>query len=258
MSKFIVLMYHSISSPVPEHESGFVCAKKKFDAHIKALIKKGFYFASIDEVQLHILDKKQLPEKSVLITFDDGYMDNYTNAFPILKKYNIPAIIFLVAGLIGKTNQWLSGKQWTTRKLLTWEQIEEMMNNGVSFGCHSLTHKRLTELNYEEQKKELTESKLLLEDHLGRVINFVAYPYGIYDKNTLNLVKETGYLLGFSTHSGFNSQSVDPLIIRRLEVNGNDSVQKLIWKVQFGSNNPIWITNLKYYYQQLVRRIHGD
>lgn len=250
-------MYHSISSPLLKHESGFVCEPKVFDEHMKLLKKKGYYFASINEVYQHLLNQKKLPENSVLISFDDGYMDNYINAFPILLKYKIPAVIFLVAGLIGKKNNWFSGKQWTTRELLTLDRINEMTQGEIDFECHSLNHKKLTSLDDNKQKEEIIESKKILEDRLNKNISYIAYPHGLYNQNTLDIVRDAGYLMGFSTHSGFNSENIDPFVIRRLEVNGLDSAKKLLYKVQFGMNDPTWNTKYKYYYKQLIRRING-
>ncbi|MDR0734466.1 MAG: polysaccharide deacetylase family protein, partial [Elusimicrobiota bacterium] len=124
-----------------------------------------------------MLLKKQLTPRSVMLTFDDGWLDNYTCAFPLLKKHNIKANIFLTAGLVGQNN------------MLAWSQIEEMRQSGLAeFASHGLTHKRLRALSDDDCLSELIQSKKILEQKLGRKILSFAYPYGSCDKRVRALV----------------------------------------------------------------------
>ena len=137
-----------------------------------------------------------LPKKPVLITFDDGWQDNYTNAYKILKKKNVKANIFIAYNYIGQKN------------CLTWEQIFEMKNSGlISFGSHTVNHVNLTKLKDDEIKTELTQSKKLLEEKLLQEINCFAYPKGAgaADEKIRKLVFDSGYEFDFSTKRGITS-----------------------------------------------------
>ncbi|MDR0734944.1 MAG: polysaccharide deacetylase family protein [Elusimicrobiota bacterium] len=190
----VALMYHNIEDT--DDKNAFFINPKIFKKQLEVILDKGFTPINFDQMAETVLHDAPLPAKPVVITLDDGYLNNWTRAFPILKEKNIKANIFLTCDFIG-----------VKKDYLTWEQILEMQGSGlISFGSHTLTHKRLRDLTSDEAKKEIKGSKEFLEKKLNRPIYSFCYPYGsgAFDKRIRPLVLETGYLFDFSTKKGIN------------------------------------------------------
>lgn len=193
----VVLMYHHVAlltNPADE-QYPFTVSPELFEKHLLFLKQKGY--TTISEAD--ILRARQLGtspiQKPVLLTFDDGHADNYTNLFPLLKKYQVPALIFLITDQIG------------TPGYLTPEQIQEMQQSGlVRFGSHTCSHRRLRSLSNQEIEQEVQESKKILEAKLGTSVSSFCYPFGAggFDKRVRPLVLKAGYVLDFSTKKGIN------------------------------------------------------
>lgn len=190
--KIPVLMYHSINY---EKNNILRVPKEKFAAQMKWLYENGYTTLSLDEVCDAVENKRGVPEKSVVLTFDDGYKDNYENAFPVLKKYNFKATIFMITGKIGDSKN----------GYLTAEQIREMDSRGIRVESHTVSHSDLDALSYNEQYKELSESKAALEKLLGRPVCFLAYPSGKYNADTVKAAKKAGYKMCFKMKGGIGS-----------------------------------------------------
>lgn len=194
-SKLAILMYHHIGPVTDEKERKYFISPEMFEKQICLIKEKGYYALRLEEVEEAYFQKKTLPEKSVLITLDDGWLDNYTYAFPLAKKHNIPITIFLSTALIGKEDQ-----------LLNWEQVKEMHESGqVSFSSHGAHHKRLRDLSDEEVLSELNESKNMLEDFFSSPVYSFCYPFGACDKRVRGLFKQTDYIFDFGTRKGLNN-----------------------------------------------------
>lgn len=254
MNRFVILMYHMVSEPKTAAEVKYACPPRQFEKHIQMLLSTGFTPISINAVEKYYSHNIPLPDKAFLVTLDDGFEDNYLNAFPIFQRYNIPAVIYLATGLLGKTNQWMSAPTFSERKMLSWPQIKEMAMHGISFGSHTISHPRLTELDDDSVNKELTQSKQSIEDQLGLECSHFAYPYGLLTEKTRELVQQAGFTTACSTRSGFNNTERDLLMLHRIEVYGNDSTWKLKQKVMFGINDASLPFPLKYYAQRLLAR----
>lgn len=147
-----VLNYHKVD----EQKIALSISSQEFEEQIKYLAKEGYHTITPSEMMNALEYGTPLPEKPIMITFDDGYLDNYTNAYPILKKYGFTATIFLVTGFIGNDPRFMN-----------WEEIKEMRANGFVFGSHTVNHKSLTELSYVELKNELLLSAEEIEQQLG-------------------------------------------------------------------------------------------
>lgn len=191
--RLIILMYHRISAP--QNGNAHLCVSPfNFERHLQYL-SKNFNLISLDELSNYI-EKRMYPKRdSVLLTFDDGWEDNYTNAFPLLKKYKAPALIFLVSGFIGK------------EEMLKSNQIREMANSwikfgsGIVFGAHSRTHSRLSWLNPEEIKREILDSKAEVEAIVNTQVVSFAYPYGLqddFDHTVTGILEESGFSYVFT------------------------------------------------------------
>jgi len=222
-----VLMYHKVS---PGKKEKYRIIPERFTNQMEYLSKKGYQTISPDELLGVVRKRRILPEKSVLLTFDDGYKDNFTYAYPILKKYHFKATIFLVTQYMGRKSEWSKREEET----LSWEEIIEMKEEGFSFGSHTHTHPNLLELSRDKVLSEIRDSKKILEGRLGEPIKFFAYPYGKFNSQIRDMVKEAGYLGAFSTLPGKNTKNEDPFLLRRILIRGYDTKPHFILNLKLG------------------------
>lgn len=250
-------MYHIIAEPKSAEEARFACSPILLRKHMKFLKKNNYNVVNLDKITYHIENNIPFPEKTVIITLDDGFKNNYDNAFPIFQEFNIPAIIFLVSGLMEKTNIWMHNNGFPKRSMLSWENIKEMNKHGISFGAHTASHVKLPELTGEKVMEELAESKKHIEDQLGESTKHFAYPYGLVDDIVRDITISAGFQTACSTRSGFNHLDVDTYMLRRLEVYGTDSVRALKQKITFGVNDSERSYILKYYAKRIFDKLGG-
>jgi len=177
----------------------------------------------------YLYSEKCLPKRSVLISFDDGYRDNFTNAYPILKKLNISAIVFLSAKYINTEKILPHDKDDNPEynRLLTWSQVKEMSCNDISFGSHALEHVNLAKCSLEKIENEIKESKKLIEDNVDLEVKTISYPFGLFndfDERTINVTKEAGYILGFTAIYGTNNIRTDHYRLYRIGIEASDTL----------------------------------
>jgi biofilm PGA synthesis lipoprotein PgaB len=177
-----VMMYHDI---LPEKEVFFDVTPEEFEAHLKLIREKGLTPISMDQLVIHLRTGLPLPEKPILLTFDDGYVGHYTYVYPLLKKYNYPAVFSIYTDKIDKR---------LGRPGMTWEQLREMAADPlVTIASHSLSHRLMPDLSPVEVEKELKESKQILEATLGIPIRYFTYPEGKYNAQVAQAVQAAGY-----------------------------------------------------------------
>jgi len=191
----IVLMYHSITKQKSFYP--YAINEKTFQQQMDFL-SQYCDVISIDEMYNILLDNKDFRYKrpKTVITFDDGYRNNYSIAYPILKKFNLPFTIFLTTDFIEKEN----------KSFMSWEDIKKLQGEyeKVNFGSHSVNHFNLTSLENEDKYKEIVDSKKIIEDKIGKNVDYFAYPSGGYDKYCLKIVEEN-YKLGFKDRMNVNN-----------------------------------------------------
>ena len=206
-----ILMYHRVVKK--RNEAGlhniFILEKKlrKQFEYLKKNNYKTITFSNLTEA---------IEGKNVILTFDDGYADNYTLLFPLLKEYGFTAVIFLVTR--EHENTWGIKEGEPAIPLLTKPQIVEMDNYGIEFGGHTCSHPHLASLSEETAKQEITDCKKDLQNLLGKPVLSFAYPFGEVNHRLKNHVKEAGYKYAVATFSGAYSMGEDFLQIRRIEV----------------------------------------
>ena len=201
-----VLNYHQINNV---DENLLTVSTQEFDAQMTWLEENGYQTITASELADALEGKGKLPEHPVLITFDDGYIDNYQCAFPILKKHQMKAIIFLISDYVSMYSNYL-----------TWEQILEMQAAGIEFGSHTLDHTVLTDLSPIAVERELKGSKNVLQNRLGRKIEFLAYPCGFTNTEIKTHVKEAGYRAAFTVELGNVAPGDDIYALNRVPVFG--------------------------------------
>ena len=204
--KIPILLYHDFVTTVPDSDPDdfkYINTPQSYEENIKVLLENGYTFISFQELNSALNEKMEFPEKTILVTFDDGYYSNYEYIFPILKKYSIKASIFIVTDKIGKE---IDGK-----KYLSWEQCKEMQDSGlVEIFSHSKRHVFYDKLSVRKIRDDVIESYKIIEENLGKQdLKVFAYPYGAYTKETVWTLKLNGidmqvYDLGINYYNDFN------------------------------------------------------
>jgi len=205
-----VLYYHSVRQSAYNEVT---ITPQLLRSELQYLKDTGYITLTMGELNDYILNNSPIPKKSIVITFDDGYMDNYTNVFPILKELGIKATIFCI------TMQ-LDGSYYLSRNA-----IKEMSDFGIDIESHTVNHPKLNTMSYDKQLTELKESKLLLESITGKVVTSVAYPFGDFNDNTIKAAQEAGYSLGFTTNRGFSDRCDNPMKLDRIYVSSNYNLE---------------------------------
>ncbi len=252
-----VLMYHRIGTAHNEWERRYCISPEQFSHHMHHLVEQGMQACSLEDFFAWLAGNKYLPEGSFLLTFDDGFQGVYEHAAPVLRLIGWPATVFLVSKLIGKQDEWCRthNPSGDIYPLMTLEQINSMRGIDFTFHSHTRLHTNLTTLSDDELSKELAGSRRDLEELLGEQVDYLAYPYGLYDERVLSAARAAGYQAAFSTQPGFNRRGLDPYRIRRIDIFGTDTPTMLTRKLFFGSNDGSWRQTFRYYSSRLVDRL---
>jgi peptidoglycan/xylan/chitin deacetylase (PgdA/CDA1 family)/GT2 family glycosyltransferase/2-polyprenyl-3-methyl-5-hydroxy-6-metoxy-1,4-benzoquinol methylase len=225
-----ILMYHRVAPTGSATMTRYRLSPEAFEEQLCYLRDAGYYSVSPEDWRTAMQAKKPLPGKAVLITFDDGYLDFLTHAWPLLQRYGFSATVFLVTSVIGKSNIWdrVYGDEVP---LLGWQEIAQLQDEGVKFGSHSASHHPLTGLSPEEIVREGVESRLVLERELGVPIKAFAYPYGDTDQVVQHLIGACGYIFGLSCQNGLSRFEDSLLALPRIEVTCADRFQNFVAKL---------------------------
>ena len=218
----VVLMYHKVNDV---QGNSVTVPVSQFDEQMAQLGELGYHPVSIDDVLAYYLDRAPLPPRAVLITFDDGYLDNLENAAPVLRRYGYPAVLFVPIGYLDGSrplphDEHLAS-QGIVNRTLDWEHVAELEARGVRVESHGIGHRPLADLEIDEAAREITLSKLRLEERLGRPVRAFAYVKGSeahYRPVHLSLLRQAGYELAFTSISGANGPHTDPLQLHRYNV----------------------------------------
>lgn len=202
-----VLNYHQIND---KDHNALTVPVADFEREMAYLKADGYTSITPEQLSDHLKYGKPLPEKPVMITFDDGYRDNYTNAFPILQKYGFTASIFLVSDFMGRFDNYL-----------TWEQVQEMSEAGINMESHTLSHVELAGLPHDELYKQLMGGKLATEWKTLKFVKYMAYPCGNMDEAAMTAVKDCGYEGGFTVRYDLVHSWDDAYEMPRVPIFGN-------------------------------------
>ena len=215
-----ILMYHYVS-PLPEQSDaireGLTVSPETFRAHIEFLKLEGYETVSLYEVHDALENGTPLPNKPIVLTFDDSYTDHYQYAFPILKEYGYIGTFFVITGYTDNNNP----------NHLTWEQIEEMADAGMNMESHTKSHYTLVDRDYDFLVWELIGSVESLESHTGKRPLIFSYPVGKYDEATLKTLESTTIIQAVTTEYGTYHTLHDALLSPRLRISGNMGVSGL-------------------------------
>lgn len=251
-----VLMYHRVGDVHNGWERKYCISPQRFAEHMHALAKAHWQAVSCDEFIAWQKGLQDLPVKSFLLSFDDGFKGVYEHAWPVLCQYHWPAVMFLVSHLIGQEDAWSKNENpgGNTYPLMNRAEIAEMGQGGFSFHGHSRHHLDLTTLNEIALADETAGCKAELEG-LGIPCRYFAYPYGRFGEREAVAVRSAGFEAAFSVQPGFNRPGGDAFQIRRLDVFGTDTSTMLLRKITLGCNDGSFRAWAGYYLKQLQARL---
>jgi len=208
----VILTYHSIS----EGNSPLKVSPSLFTEQMEWL-KTNVRVVHLGEIVAALAGRRPLPERAVVLTFDDGFRDFYSAAAPVLRRLRLPATVFLPTGYCGNSNCWPSQPAWVSKEaLLDWRQVTELVQDGFQIGAHGINHSDLTTLSLEEAEIEISGSKAEIEEQTACQVQFFAYPYGRWSPILRALV--LGNFRGAcATAAGIVEPDADPFALPRAD-----------------------------------------
>lgn len=208
-----IITYHSVGRVNPVLDTPV----EVFEEHLAAFASRGYKTISASHLVQLLKTRQTLPEKSFVLTFDDGYQTFYTEAWPLLKKFNFNATVFLITDFCGKDNQWKGQPASVPRApLMTWAEIEELAQQGCEFGGHTLSHRPLSTLAGDELVSELHECKAKIMEVTGQDSSVFAYPYGDTGGGAVAAVRNC-YDGAVSTDLGICNPSSNTYLLPRID-----------------------------------------
>ena len=248
-----ILMYHGIGPELGDRHPYFETntTPELFAAHMKFLHENGYATVDLDEAMSAIFTGHN-SRKRVAITFDDGFRNFYTHAFPILAEYRFKATMFLVSGLTQERPACVEGKEY-----LSWADARELQAHGMQIGSHSVSHPELYKLSAKDLEYEVRQSKESIEDALGESVRSFSYPYAFpeHDKkftaHLRELLQRHGYENGVTTILGTAAAGDDWFFLPRLPVNSFDDLGFLKAKLEGGYD---WLHPAQKIYKSMIKR----
>lgn len=230
-----ILLYHNVTRGYSLQDTSLHITPEEFENQLTALMDNGYNIISLQQYIKYVNNEfgGELPEKPVIITFDDGYMGVYTQAYPILKKLNIPATVFVITGLVGYND--------TLYPHFSWQQAKEMDESGIiDIQSHTRFHYNSTEISPSLLTLELRKSKYDIETRLNKKCNILAFPYGAYDDEGLNAALKAGYGCVARTEDKGTNRKTDGLFrLNRIFVRRTWSGDDLINVIE--ENNKLYL-----------------
>jgi peptidoglycan/xylan/chitin deacetylase (PgdA/CDA1 family) len=215
-----ILMYHSVN-PGAARENRLVVSPETFERQMRFLKNKRYNVVTLEDLSGLIRAKKNIPHKTIVITLDDGYKDNYTYAFPMLKKYALRATLFIIVNEVGRPQ----GDR------LDWDELKKMQDSGlVTIGSHAVGPDPLTKIKSEEAlRQQIFDAKKILEEKLGRPVNTFAYPEGRFNAHIRQLVIDAGYRVAVATGPGRDYPNNDTYALKRIRISESAKNLFVFW-----------------------------
>jgi len=231
MKKAIILMYHSIDRPpngarIPN----LYVTPRMFLFQMWYLKMAGFSVVPLQELQSRVINGN-LSTDLVAITFDDGFQDFYTNAYPILNQYGYPSTVYVVTDLVAKNNVWDAKNETIVKPLMDWKTLREISKHGVQIGSHTVSHPQLTLLSDDAVQTELNESKRMIEEQVEQPGDHFCYPYGDHNEQVKTMVKRAGYRSAVTTQRGHVTEGFDPFALRRIPIKLITNPASFLYKI---------------------------
>lgn len=231
-----ILMYHQVGpfeqleGAMNAHRSTY-CRVERFAAQMAFLKRFGYTVLSMDEVLACVRGERPIPPRAVALTFDDGYENFAEYAWPILRRHGFPAMVYLIAGLIGQPSSWFARDARPTPPLMSAARIRELRAEGCDFGGHSVNHLKLAEQDDATVRREVFDCKARLEDLLGEPVRHFCYPFGSHDLRAVEACAEAGWSSATTCERAPAGRADDPLTLPRKAIAWGDSLPGVWWKL---------------------------
>jgi peptidoglycan/xylan/chitin deacetylase (PgdA/CDA1 family) len=246
-----ILMYHSIAQSTNPKFKQLAVPPASFAEQMAYLHRHSYTLINVTQLVRMLSDERfALPERPVVLTFDDGFADFFTHALPILKQFSFTATLYITTGYINSTSRWLRPEGETSRLMLTWDQIAEISASGIECGAHTHSHPQLDILPLPDARNEIVKSKELLERHLGQEVTSFAYPFGYYTAAIRQQVRQAGYISACAVKFAINSETTDFYALKRLMITADTDIKSfaalisgrsnVIKKVYVQARIPVW------------------
>jgi peptidoglycan/xylan/chitin deacetylase (PgdA/CDA1 family) len=212
-----ILMYHHLQdlNGASELVETWTVAPENLDAQMSLVSSHGFHAISMAQLVGQLRDGRPLPSRPIVISFDDGWAEQYTVAFHILEKYHLIGTFFVYTRPLDHA------------PYMSWAQLQEMSAAGMDIQAHSLTHPHLRELAASDAMTEISESKKILEARLGKPVVAFAYPYGEYNASIIDMLKRAGFATAVTLATGFSQRADELFTLHRIRVSYRDTLQDL-------------------------------
>lgn len=217
-----ILMYHSISDQAAPGFRKFVVSPRTFAEQMTYLAQRDYRPLTVTQFVESIQGAGEpLPERPVILTFDDGFADFYSQALPVLESNSFTATLYVCTAFVGETSRWLQREGEAGRPMLTWEQLSDISARGVECGAHGHTHSALDAMSARQARQEILRPRQILEDKLACRISGFAYPFGYYSQAVRQIVRDCGYSSACAVRYALSSTGDDPFALARLIVTRN-------------------------------------
>jgi len=219
------LMYHYVSYPPDDADRvlrDLIVTPEDFSTHLDRLLELGFTAITMKQLWAHLIgetDPETFPEKPVILTFDDGYIDAYQHAFPRLLERGMVGTFFIVKNFMEQPGY------------LSWGMAGEMKNAGMEIGNHSVSHPNLSSLGYDAQRAEIEDAANTITEVLGEHPRFFCYPLGRFNATTRQILRETGHHAAVTTSDGTLKWYADPYRMSRIRIRNTTTPAQLEWAV---------------------------
>lgn len=250
-----ILMYHSVSDDLDAQRHPYyrtVTSPGVFERQMRLLRKEGYEVISLSQAIKQLSHAPEvMPTRTAVLTFDDGFRDFHTHAYPILSEFGFTATVFLASG-------YLNGTFPTGRACLHTPEVKALASHGITFGSHTVTHPQLRSVPTQQLHRELAESRAAIEDVTGAPVTQFSYPYGFPEEDAAFVdtlaasLNSSGYTVGVTTAIGCASAKDNPLFLRRLPVNDLDDEPFLLAKLNGGYD---WLHTGQLLFKKVKRRL---
>ena len=255
-----ILMYHSISSYASSKFKPCTVSPETFDEHLSYLEQYDYTPITVTQF-VQAMDRRGdgLPARPVVLTFDDGYVDFYTSAFPALQRHGFTATLYVATAFVGSTSRWLQHMGEGMRPVLTWEQLAEISGSGIECAAHTHTHRPLDMLPLSVVRDEIVRSKELLEENLGVQVSSFAYPFGYYSARVRQTVRAAGFASACAVKGALSSLHDDPYALARLAIKPDTNAHALDAALSTG-HGPLVASQMKQvraHLRRYARSVYG-
>lgn len=213
-----ILAYHAVSDDATSRFRRYAIPPGRFAEHVAILQDLGCVTLTLSDAAQRLFERRPIPERAVVLTFDDAFGDFAERAWPMLMAAKFVATLFVPAAYVGATSRWLVREGEDRRRVMGWSEIQSVAEAGIEVGAHSHTHPELDRLSKGRLREELEGSKAVLEDGLGREMAAVAYPFGYHSRRVRRAARAAGYAFAcaggnLSAHSGSDRWAIPRLTV---------------------------------------------